>query len=91
MPRKTERRCNNKRKQCNEEDVAKVIKAVREKTMGYLKAFKSYKVPCTTLFRLSQINTVPSEKAAATTLDRKCVLGSELEKQLVEYVLKMEK
>lgn len=90
MPRQTERRCNNKRKQYKEEDMARAIKAVKEKTMGYLKASKSYKVPRTTLFRLSQINMVPPEKAAATTLGRKCVLGSELEKQLVEYVLKME-
>lgn len=41
-----------------------VIKAVKEKTNGYLKAPKFYMVPRTTLFRLSQNTTIKPVIAA---------------------------
>ncbi|CAH1977399.1 unnamed protein product [Acanthoscelides obtectus] len=92
MPRRTNRRPSSpkKRKQYNEQDMARAIKAVREKTMGYLKAARSFNVPRTTLFRLSRDGTVTPESAAVTKLGRKCILGSKLEKELVEYILAME-
>lgn len=91
MPRKNVRRsCENKRKQYCKEDMSSAIKAVRENKMGYLRAAKFYKVPRTTLFRLSKNTAISPEEAAATKLGRKCILGPDLEQQLVEYILKME-
>lgn len=91
MPRKSNRRvCENKRKQYSIEKMTLAITAVREKKMGYLKASKIYQVPRTTLFRLSQNTIVPAEKAATTRLGRKCILGENLEQELVDYVLRME-
>jgi uncharacterized protein YraI len=81
---------STKRKTWDEEKMAQAIKIVREKKMGYLKAAQHFQVPRTTLFRLCQKDEQSPEVAAATTLGRKTILGSELERQLVEYILIME-
>lgn len=81
---------STKRKTWDEEKMAQAIKFVREKKMGYLKAAQHFQVPRTTLFRLCQKDEQSPEVAAATTLGRKTILGSELEHQLVEYILIME-
>lgn len=81
---------STKRKSWDEEKMAQAIKFVREKKMGYLKAAQHFQVPRTTLFRLCQKDEQSPEVAAATTLGRKTILGTELESQLVEYILIME-
>ncbi|CAH1954362.1 unnamed protein product [Acanthoscelides obtectus] len=92
MPRRTDRRPSSpkKRKQYNEEDMARATKAVREKTTGYLRASRSFNVPRTALFRLSRDGTVTPDNAAVTKLGRKCILNSKLEKELVDYILAIE-
>lgn len=68
----------------------KAIKAVRGKQMGTLKAAKTFKVPRGTLRDLSKkINESPS-KLVKTKIGRKPVLGANIEKQLVFYLLHME-
>ncbi|KAJ4448850.1 hypothetical protein ANN_00241 [Periplaneta americana] len=58
--------------------------------MGTLKASKIDSVPRTTLQTLSKKTDLRPEEAIVTKLGRKPVLGFELEKILVEYVLEME-
>lgn len=78
------------RKTWDKEQMIKAIKMVREKKMGTLKAAKFFKVPRTTLQRLSLKTELSPEEAAATTLGRKTTLGTQLENVLVEYILALE-
>lgn len=91
MPRKKPTYVSkNKRKQWNEADMVKAIRAVREKTMGTLKASKTFNVPRSTLQDLSKRNEVSPSKVVSTKIGRKPILGQELENQLVTYLLHME-
>ena len=74
----------------NPEKMEAAIRAIRNKTMGWKKASKEFGVPKTTLMRLTNVKYGDAEEAARTKMGRPTVLGSVLEKTLVEYCLKME-
>lgn len=91
MPRKQPKYCKKfKRKQWQNEDTAKAVQCVREKKMGTLKASKIFNVPRTTLQRLSNQKDKTPNEVVKTTLGRKPYLSSELEEELVQYLLVME-
>ncbi|XP_044733227.1 uncharacterized protein LOC123295831 [Chrysoperla carnea] len=71
--------------------MANAIKAIREKQMGFLKASKTYGVPKTTLIRLSKIEDKSISDITNQTLGRKSTLPSQLEDELADYILEMEK
>ena len=62
---------------------------VREKKILYLKAAQHFQVPRSTLFRLCQKDE-QSRSGCSYYIRRKTILGSELERQLVEYIFMME-
>ena len=91
MPRKKPKYIpKNKRKNWNEADMEKAIRAVRENIMGTLKAAKTFSVPRTTLQTLSKQSEISPSKLSSRKIGRKPVLGEDLEKQLVAYLLHME-
>lgn len=91
MPRKKPKYVpKNKRRQWMEEDMEKAICAVRENKMGTLKASKHFNVPRGTLRGLSKKVDVSPSKLVSAKLGRKPILGHELEKELVDYLLHME-
>ncbi|XP_063220279.1 uncharacterized protein LOC134529776 [Bacillus rossius redtenbacheri] len=67
------------------------IIAVRECKMGTLKASKIFNVPRTTLQTLSKKIDVEPAQAAQVKLGRKTLLWEELELEIVDYLLDMEK
>lgn len=71
--------------------MADAIKAVRENTMGFLKASKKYCVPKTTLIRLSKVEDRSLSDITNCKLGRKSTLPNELEDELADYILEMEK
>lgn len=71
--------------------IADSIKAVREKKMGFLKASKTYCVPKTTLIRLLKIKHKSLSDVTNHKLGRKSTLPSELENELADYILEIEK
>nr|CAH7741866.1 unnamed protein product [Callosobruchus chinensis] len=73
-----------------ENNMLQAVKAVRNKSMGYLMASKTFNVPRATLFRYCQ-NNGDSLTLNNQRLGRKPVLSEELEKKLVEYLIMMDK
>lgn len=59
--------------------------------MGFSKASKTYGVPKTTLIRLSKIEDQPLSDVMNQKLGRKSTLPSELEAELCDYILEIEK
>lgn len=91
MPRKTPKYTpKNKRKNWDKADMEKAILAVRENRMGTLKAAKTFNVPRTTLQTLSKKTDVSPSKLVSVKIGRKTVLGEDLERELVAYLLQME-
>lgn len=76
-----------KQKVWNQGRTSETINRVREKKMEYLNAADHFNVHRTTLFRLCEKNDVSPEEAAVTNLGRKIMLGTEVEKHLVAYIL----
>ncbi|KAG8245871.1 hypothetical protein J6590_097665, partial [Homalodisca vitripennis] len=74
---------NMRKKYWSTEDIAKVIKAVRDKEMWLKKVSKQFSVPRPTL--LSRTDTSPSI-AAVTTFMRKPIIDEHLVKELLEYL-----
>lgn len=70
--------------------MVKAIHAVREKKMGTLKAAKTFNVPRGTLRDLSKKDEVSPSNVVSTKFGRKPILGEQLEKELVAYLLQME-
>ncbi|XP_072382648.1 uncharacterized protein [Diabrotica undecimpunctata] len=66
------------------------IQAVRDKTMGTLKAAKTYNVPRSTIQRLAKMTELSPDEAVLKKLGRGTILGSDLEKCLVDYIFQME-
>lgn len=79
------------RKKWRKEDMVRAIEAVRSHEMGYKKAADRFNVPRTTLFRLSTKSNITPAQAVETKLGRSPVLPRNLEDQLVDYLLLMEK
>lgn len=75
----------------DKEAMANAIKAIRDKQMGFLKASKTYGVPKTTLIRLSKMEDQSLSDVTNHKLGRKSTLPSELEAELCDYILEMEK
>ncbi|KAF2890630.1 hypothetical protein ILUMI_15543, partial [Ignelater luminosus] len=73
-----------------EEDMKQAIEAVRNHTMGYLKASKHYKVPWATLYRYCKSDK-NLDDIKKDTLGRQPILPPELEDKLVNHIVKMEK
>lgn len=71
--------------------MANAIKAIRDKQMGFLKASKTYGVPKTTLIRLSKMEDQSLSDVTNHKLGRKSTLPSELEAELCDYILEIEK
>lgn len=65
------------------------INAISENKMGFLKASKEFSVPRTTLQRLVHLGLSP-EEAVYRKLGRKPIMSSEMEDELVQYLLTME-
>ena len=80
-----------KRKRWDEENMAKAVSAIREKKMKLMEAARHFEVPKSTLFRLSLQTDVTAKEAASKKLGRKPILPSDLEKELVRFLLIMEK
>lgn len=78
------------RKKWHPSEMAKAIKLVREKKIGYLKAAKEFNIPKSTLFRLAKSNAPDENVAAATKLGGRTVLPANLEDELIAYCLHME-
>lgn len=72
------------------DNMKKAILAVRNNAMGWKKASRIYKVPKTTLRRLSLEKYGSAEEAATVKRGRPTVLTTEMEQELVEYCLAME-
>ncbi|KAJ8939983.1 hypothetical protein NQ314_010923 [Rhamnusium bicolor] len=90
LPRKTEKYIpKNARKQWEGNAMARAIKAIKEDSMPCRKAAKTFKVSRSTLQRLLKHNGDP-DQIVKTVLGRKTVLGENLDRQLVEYILTME-
>nr|CAH7729982.1 unnamed protein product [Callosobruchus chinensis] len=70
----------------SENNMLQAVKAVRNKSVGYLMASKTFNVPRATLFRYCQ-NNGDSLTLNKQRLGRKPVLSEELEKKLVEYLI----
>ena len=94
MPRKklmvTSNLSPKKRKTWNTDNMKRAVQAVREKSMGTLKAAKTFGVPRTTVQRLAKMDHLSVEQAVQIKLGRGTVLNSELEETLVRYILEME-
>ena len=68
-----------KRKTWNTDNMKKPVQAVLEKSMGTLKAAKTFGVPRTTVQRLAKMDHLSVEQAVQIKLGRGTVLNSELE------------
>jgi hypothetical protein len=79
-----------KRKKWDFERMKLAVAAVKEKKMGYLKAAKTFGVPKSTLENYVNDKTKDVDELCNTRMGRKCVLGEDLEKDLVKYCKKME-
>lgn len=79
-----------KRKKWDAESMKKAVTAVREKKMGFLKASKSFNVPKSTLEDYVKNKEKDVEELCKIPLGRRCVLGAELEEELVLYCQRME-
>lgn len=79
-----------RRKIWNKQAMINAIIAVREKTMGLKKAVKVFSVPKTTLQRFVHQTEYSAEEIVEKKLGRKPVLPTNLEEQLVQYLLLME-
>lgn len=71
--------------------MANAIIAIRDKQMGFFKASKTYGVPKTTLIRLSKMEDQSLSDVTNHKLGRKSTLPSELETELCDYILEIEK
>lgn len=80
-----------KRRNWKEDDMARAIQAVRQKKHSVRDAAKYWNVPKSTLHRLMSEPESPLNIVAATKLGRKPVLPAQLEEELVQYLLQMEK
>ncbi|KAI4460383.1 hypothetical protein MML48_5g00014519 [Holotrichia oblita] len=91
MPRKVlnPRKKTNSRQCWDRDDMISAIKAVSEKKMGFLKASKQFSVPRSTLQRLVHLG-LPAEEAVSRKLGRKSIMSTEMEDELVHYLLLME-
>ncbi|KAJ8941970.1 hypothetical protein NQ314_010190 [Rhamnusium bicolor] len=90
MPRKIEKYIpKNARKQWEGNAMARAIKAIKEDSIPCRQAAKTFKVPRSTLQRLLKHNGDP-DQIVKTVLERKTILGENLERQLVEYIITME-
>lgn len=74
----------------DQQKMEEAITAVRKNVMGTCKASKIFEVPRSTLHRLSNEKYGDPHEAAKTKMGRPVVLGFQLEKELVQYCLKME-
>lgn len=72
-------------------NMEKAIHAIRTKKMGWKKAAKIYNLPKTTLMRLSYEKYGNPKDASQTKRGRPTVLTQDLEKELAQYCLAMEK
>lgn len=81
---------SKKLKQWSATDMTNAIESVRNRNMGYLAVAKAFKVPRTTLFRLCNTEGPPAI-VSKTKLGKKPVLSPELEEELVQYLLLMDK
>ncbi|KAF7282242.1 hypothetical protein GWI33_003040 [Rhynchophorus ferrugineus] len=79
----------SKRKSWASSNMIESVKAVKERKMGLKKAVKFYCVPKTTLKRFMH-SGLPPEEVVNTSIGRRPVLPSYLEKRLVSYLLIME-
>lgn len=80
----------NKRKKWDQDAMVQAVAAVKENNMGFLKASKVYKVPRSTLENYVNHKSKDIESLISTRLGRKCALGENLEKQLLEYCKTMD-
>lgn len=80
-----------KRKQWNPDSMKKAVEAVRMKEMGYKKAAKMFNVPRATLKDYVKKFEKSVEEVVSGKMGRKPVLPVELEEELVNYCLEMEK
>lgn len=71
--------------------MVEAIKAVREKRLSVREAANHFKVPKSTLHRLMSGTDCTANIAASTMLGRKPILPAEVESELVDYLLEMEK
>ncbi|XP_036148565.1 uncharacterized protein LOC105839310 isoform X2 [Monomorium pharaonis] len=79
------------RRKWDPQNMAKAIEAVRNKEMGVHKASKKMHVPKSTLQRLVNMKYCSPKEAMSCKIGRSPVFNVELEKELVEYCLTMEK
>lgn len=77
-------------KKWNPENMKNAIEAIKSKQMGYLKASKSFNVPKSTL-ELYVKRGQPLEEQCTIKIGRKPVLTSEMEEDLVQHCLEMDK
>lgn len=91
MPRSSlSPKAKGKRKTWDKQAMAEAVEMVRSKKMGLKKAVKLYKVPKSTLQRLVHDTEYSPEQVVEKKLGRKPVFSTEIEQQLVEYLLLME-
>lgn len=77
-------------KKWNPENMKNAIEAIKSNQMGYLKASKIFNVPKSTL-ELYVKRGQPLEKQCTLQIRRKPVLTPEIEEDLVQYCLEMDK
>ena len=80
-----------KRKNWDDKDMIAAINAVKSKKLGIRDAARHFKVPKSTLHRLSSKPDSLGEIVASTSLGRNSILPPQLEEELVVYLLQMEK
>lgn len=94
MPRKQPKySAKNLRKKWKSEDMIKALDSVMNQRMGLKIASKTFNVPRSTLQRFlkrQKENNLAAEEVVQTQLGRKTVLGEDIEKDLVNYILTME-
>ena len=86
-----EKQPNTRCKRWSSEKMIMAIKKVRAKEMGLKKASRLYEVPKTSLKRYVLQTEKSPEEAVNSCLGRKPILPKELEKMLVDYLLRMER
>lgn len=79
-----------KRKKWDQKSMEQAVAAVKEKKMGFLKASKTFNVPRSTLENYVNSKQKNVDELINTRLGRKCVLGDDAEKELVQYCKMME-
>lgn len=83
----------NLRKKWNNQHMEQAIDSVNNGEMGLKAASKMFHVPRSTLQRLAReakASNLPTSNIVSTKLGRKTVLGNDLEKELIHYILEME-